>query len=177
MALDRLLTLPEPVKDIKLNVHSLLTGTLSLDEEQRWGVALAAAFASRSASLVEQVRAAAGEHATSALVADAYAAATLMAMNNVFYRFRHFAKKGYGDKPARLRMNRLAQPATNKATFELMSLGVSAINGCEVCVEAHEHAIIKAGLSEDQVSDCIRIAANITALATAIAGVSLFSAD
>ncbi len=175
MALDRLLALPEPVKDIKLNVHSLLTGTLSLDEEQRWGVALAAAFASRNVTLVEQIKVAAGEHATAAVMADAYAAATLMAMNNVFYRFRHFAKKGYGDKPARLRMNRLAQPATNKATFELMSLGVSAINGCEVCVESHEHSIIKAGLSEDQVYDSIRIAANITALATALAGAPLLT--
>ena len=176
MSLDELLALPEPAKDIKLNVHSLLTGTLSLDEEQRWGVALAAAFASRNVNLVEQIRASAGDHATDALVADAYAAATLMAMSNVFYRFRHFAKKGYGEKPARLRMNRLAQPATNKATFELMSLAVSAINGCEACVEAHEQSVVKAGLSEDQVYDAIRLAANITALATAIAGAPLLAA-
>lgn len=172
MALDDLLVLPEPAKDIKLNVQSLLTGALSIDDEQRWGVALAAAFASRNVTLVENIKSAAGEHATAALVADAYAAASLMAMNNVFYRFRHFAKKNYAEKPARLRMNRLAQPATTKATFELMSLAVSAINGCEVCVESHEQSVVKAGLSEEQVYDAIRIAANITALATAIAGTS-----
>ncbi len=177
MALDDLLALPEPAKDIKLNLQSLLTGTLSLSEEQRWGVALAAAFASRNVTLVENIKASAGEHASAGLVADAYAAATLMAMNNVFYRFRHFAKKDYNERPARLRMNRLAQPLTSKATFELMSLAVSAINGCEVCVESHEQSVVNAGLTADQVYDAIRVAANITALATALAGASLVVAQ
>ncbi len=50
-------------------------------------------------------------------------------------------KPVYGEKPAGLRMNRLMQPATNRTDFELMALAVSAINGCEMCVRAHEKTV------------------------------------
>ncbi|MGC4060152.1 MAG: carboxymuconolactone decarboxylase family protein [Aquabacterium sp.] len=71
-------------------------------------------------------------------------------------------------KPARLRMNRLAQPATTKVDFELFSLAVSAINGCEMCLHAHETAVIAGGLTEDHVLDAVRIAATIQAAAVAL---------
>jgi alkyl hydroperoxide reductase subunit D len=97
------------------------------------------------------------------------AAAALMAMNNVYYRFRHFiGKETYSQKPARLRMNRLAKPATSKADLELFSLAASAINGCEICVQAHEKAVLEAGLTEDIVHDAVRIAATIHATAVAL---------
>jgi alkyl hydroperoxide reductase subunit D len=100
---------------------------------------------------------------------DARAAAVLMAMNNVYYRFRHqVGKDSYGQKPARLRMNRMLQPAGSKADFELMCLAVSAINGCEACVRAHEAAILAAGLTEDHVHDAVRIAATTHAAAVAL---------
>jgi alkyl hydroperoxide reductase subunit D len=111
----------------------------------------------------------AAEHAPAATLEDAKAAAALMSMNNVYYRFRHMVgKPSYADKPARLRMNRLVKPATNKADFELFSLAVSAINGCENCVRAHEDTVTKHGLSEDQVNDAVRIAATIHAAAVAL---------
>ena len=74
----------------------------------------------------------------------------------------------YGEKPAGLRMNRLMQPATNRPDFELMALAVSAINGCEVCVRAHEKTVTAAGLSPDQVNDAVRIAATVYAAAVAV---------
>ena len=77
-------------------------------------------------------------------------------------------KAGYAQKPARLRMNRLANPATNKVDFELFSLAVSAINGCEVCVQSHERAVLEGGLTEDHVHDAVRIAATIHAAAVAL---------
>jgi alkyl hydroperoxide reductase subunit D len=92
-----------------------------------------------------------------------------MAMNNVYYRFRHMvAKPAYAQKPARLRMNRLAKPATTKADLELFSLAASAINGCEICVQSHEKAALEAGLTEDNVHDAVRIAATIHAAAVAL---------
>jgi alkyl hydroperoxide reductase subunit D len=104
-------------------------------------------------------------------VAVASAAAALMAMNNVYYRFRHMVgKPAYAQKPARLRMNRLAKPLTSRADLELFSLAVSAINGCEVCVQAHERAVLEAGLSEDHVHDAVRIAATVHAAAVALDG-------
>lgn len=77
-------------------------------------------------------------------------------------------KPSYAQKPARLRMNRPARPATTRADLELFSLAASAINGCEVCVQAHERAVLEAGLTEDNVHDAVRIAATIHAAAVAL---------
>ena len=65
-------------------------------------------------------------------------------------------------------MNRLAKPATNKVDFELFSLAVSAINGCETCIRAHEKVVLEGGLTEDQVHDAVRIAATIHAAAVSL---------
>jgi alkyl hydroperoxide reductase subunit D len=70
-------------------------------------------------------------------------------------------KESYAAKPARLRMSRIAQVKTNKATFELACLAVSVINGCEVCIRSHEHEVLESGLTEDQVHDAVRIAATL----------------
>jgi alkyl hydroperoxide reductase subunit D len=170
-ALDRLREqLPAYAKDIQLNLSSVLE-TTSLDERSRWGVALASAYASGSVALREAIESDSGAFVDEAVVDDAHAAAALMAMNNVFYRFRHFiGKASYQTKPARLRMNRMAQPRSDKLLFELMSLAVSAINGCETCVRSHEQVVVTGGLSEDQVHDAVRIAATIRAAAVALGG-------
>ena len=65
-------------------------------------------------------------------------------------------------------MNRLAKPATNKVDFELFCLAVSAINGCETCVRAHEAVVVEGGLGDEQVHDAVRIAATIQAAAVAL---------
>jgi lipoyl-dependent peroxiredoxin subunit D len=160
--------IPDAAKDIRLNLQAVLRGG-SLSEPQRWGVAAAAAVAARHPRLREAVLAAASTAAGAAVVEDARAGASLMAMNNVYYRFRHMVGKPiYGEKPAGLRMNRLMQPATNRVDFELMSLAVSAINGCETCVRAHEKTVTDGGLTADQVNDAVRIAATIYAAAVAL---------
>ena len=103
------------------------------------------------------------------VVEDARAAAALMAMNNVYYRFRHtVGKPAYGEMRAGLRMNRLAQPATNRADFELFALAVSAINGCEMCVRAHEKVVVDGGLTPEHVNDAVRIAATLYAAAVSL---------
>jgi lipoyl-dependent peroxiredoxin subunit D len=166
--------LPEAAKDIKLNLQSVLSGG-ALSTAQRWGVVVAAALASRhpqlSRALIQEARQQAGD----AVVEDAVAAAALMGMNNVFYRFRHsIGKEAYAEKPARLRMNRLVKPATNRPDFELFSLAVSAINDCQTCVRAHEQAVIEAGISTDAVLDAVRIAATVHGAAVALeAGAAL----
>jgi alkyl hydroperoxide reductase subunit D len=74
----------------------------------------------------------------------------------------------YEQKPARLRMNRLVRPATNKPDFELFSLAVSAINGCGTCMQAHERVVVQVGITEEQVHDAVRLAATIQATAVAL---------
>jgi alkyl hydroperoxide reductase subunit D len=160
--------IPDAARDIKLNLQSVLQ-TSVLSPAQRWGVALAAAITTRNPQLLAAVMSDARAQVDATVIEDAKAAAALMAMNNIYYRFRHIVgKDSYGQKPARLRMNRLGQPASNKLDFELFALAVSAINNCEMCVRAHEKVVTEGGLTEDHVHDAVRIAATIQATAVAL---------
>jgi alkyl hydroperoxide reductase subunit D len=161
-------TLPDAAKDIRLNLQSVLE-TSALNDAQKWGVAAACAIAARNPRLKDAILADALAKGGETVVEDARAAAVLMAMNNVYYRFRHqVGKPGYSQKPARLRMQRIAQPLTNKLDFELFCLAVSAINGCEACVKAHEQAVVDGGLGEEHVHDAVRIAGVVHAAAVAL---------
>ena len=150
--------LPDAAKDLRIGITSVL-GTELLSTDQKWGVAVATAIAARNPELRAAVLAdAAAGGASENAIDDARAAAALMGMNNVFYRSRHMLGGAYETKPARLRMQRIAQPKGPKADFELMCLAVSAINGCEVCLTSHEKVVVENGLSDDQVFDAVRIA-------------------
>jgi lipoyl-dependent peroxiredoxin subunit D len=161
--------LPDVARDIKINLDNVL-GPGTLNASQVWGVALASAYAARNPVLVEAIAAQArAASIDDGVIDDAKAAAVLMGMNNVFYRFRHvIGKEDYAQRPARLRMQRLNQVASNKADFELFCLAVSAINDCEACVRAHENTVVDHGLSVDQVHDAVRIAATVHAAAIAL---------
>ena len=52
--------------------------------------------------------------------------------------------------------------------FELYSLAVSAINGCGMCIDAHEAQLLKEGLSKDAIQASIRIGATIQAVSTVL---------
>jgi alkyl hydroperoxide reductase subunit D len=158
----------EPARDIKLNLQAVLAPG-SLPPEQRRGVAVACADASRNVRLQVAVVADARDEVGPAVIEDAIAAAAIMGMNNVFYRFRHMiGKPSYGDRPARLRMNRLAKPSGKKVDFELYALAASAVGGCESCMRSHERVVLEGGLTEEQVHDAVRIAATIHAAAIAL---------
>jgi alkyl hydroperoxide reductase subunit D len=161
--------MPDAARDIKLNLLAVLQSE-ALSPDQRWGVAITAAITARNPTLRDGVVAdAVASGVGAAVIDDAQAAAALMAMNNVYYRFRHVVGKPvYSEKPARLRMNRLARPATTKVDFELYSLAASAINGCEACVRSHEEAVLAGGLTEDHVHDAVRIAATMHAAAVSL---------
>jgi lipoyl-dependent peroxiredoxin subunit D len=159
---------PDVAKDVRINLQNVLQpGTLNAD--QVWGTAIACAYAARNDALKVAIEAdARAAGIGDGVVADGKAAAVLMGMNNVFYRFKHvIGKDDYEKKPARLRMQRLAQVTSNKVDFELFCLAVSAINNCHSCMAAHEAAVIKGGLTEDHVHDSVRIAATIHAAAVA----------
>jgi lipoyl-dependent peroxiredoxin subunit D len=160
--------IPEAAKDIRVNLQSTLE-TSSLGAAQRWGVAVACAAAARNERLYQAVLAEARTQLDGAVIEDAQAAAALMGMNNILYRFRHMiGKASYTGLPARLRMQRIARPAGPKLDFELMCLAVSAINGCEACVQAHERVVVDGGMTEENVFDAVRIASSIHAAAVAL---------
>ena len=61
-------------------------------------------------------------------------------------------------------MTIMGTPIMGKEFFELMSLAISALNGCEMCVNAHEDSLMKLGTSQARVYDAIRLAANFKGL-------------
>ena len=164
--------MPEYARDIKLNLSSLLggTGTPGLNDAQALGTALACAVASHSNELAAVIEDVAGEKLDPARRNAARAAAAVMAMNNVYYRFTHFVgDEEYRKLPARLRMNVIGNPGIDKAEFELYSLAVSAINGCEFCIQAHEKVVRNGGIGREGVQSAARIAAVIAAAASVLA--------
>ncbi len=149
--------MPAAAKDIALNLEAVLRSG-SLSGAQRWGVAVASAIAFRNLHFRDAILAGARTEVDPAVLDDAAAAAALMSMTNIYYRFGHLiGKPSYSERPARLRMNRLAKPTTSKIDLELFCLAVSAINGSETCLRAHEKVVLEGGLTEDQVHDAVRI--------------------
>jgi len=164
--------LPDYAKDTRLNLSKVLTeeGAEGLSQSQIYGIALASAYATKSKPVIETVYAEVAPVLSPEAIAAAKAAATIMGMNNVYYRFVHLASdKSYGRLPANLRMNVIANPGVDKVDFELMSLAVSAINGCGMCIDAHVHEVTGAGVSQQGVQSSIRIAAVLAAAAQALA--------
>jgi len=168
MSLEALKTaLPDYAKDIRLNLGSLATDP-SLSDEQRAGTFIASAIAARNPITTEAIIAEFAPHLSPEALTAAKAAAAIMAMNNIYYRFTHLVGGDYANMPAKLRMNVMARPGVDKATFELWSLAVSAINGCGMCMESHEHAVRQHGLTAEQVQTAVRIAAVVHATAATL---------
>ena len=168
-------SLPAYARDLQLNLGAVLTpaGAPGLSERQIWAVALASALASRNPAFTRDLQALAASHLDGAHVSAAHAAAAIMGMNNVYYRFLHLVEDpDYAKLPARLRMNVIGSPGIPKADFELLSLAVSAINGCGTCVASHERQLRQHGLTPAAVQSAVRIAATVHAVARVLESVS-----
>lgn len=150
-------------RDLKLNLKAVLKSA-HLNEKEVALVALSVAANQKNDLLIDHfIKLASTAGANDEETAEAVACASLLAANNVLYRFRHFAgKEKYNELRPSLRMNIMMSPATGKHLFELMSLAVSAVNGCEQCVKSHEASLIGLGATEEQVWDAMRIASVVT---------------
>jgi lipoyl-dependent peroxiredoxin subunit D len=155
--------------DLKINFkNSLESEFLSKKEIALLGVALAVNASNNVLRAFFHSKAQA-EGASAEELAEAIACASLLSANNVFYRFRHFMnKEKYNEIPARIKMNIMARPVNGKEFFELISLAVSAVNGCEMCVKSHEASLIELGSKEERVFEAVRLAAVITSLSKVI---------
>src|ERR1700712_2198463 len=157
--------IPAYAKDISLNLSSLASETV-LSDQQKWGAFLASAYAIGVGPVVKAIEesAKAGGLSDEAATA-AKAAAAIMGMNNVYYRSLHLLKnQEYRTLPARLRMKILANPGGDKGDFELWSLAVSAINGCGMCLDAHEHELKTRGVPNTAIQAALRIGAVVNAV-------------
>ena len=172
--------LPDYARDLKLNLGAVLspTGAPGLTERQIWAVALGAAEASRNPAFARALGALAEPHLEAAQRTAARAAAAIMGMNNVYYRFLHLVEDPeYGRMPARLRMNVIGNPGMDKVDFELVCLAVSAINGCGSCIVSHERQVREHGLSREAVQSAVRIAATVHAVARVLDNIGLAGAQ
>jgi alkyl hydroperoxide reductase subunit D len=161
--------LPDYARDIKLNLSSLASEQL-LNPQQKAGSFIAAALAANHESTTQAVVDALAAELTPEALSAVKIAATLMAMNNIYYRFVHLVHADdYKTLPAKLRMTAMAKPGVDKVDFELWSLVVSAVNGCGMCLESHEKVLRDHGLSAEQVQAGIRIAATVHATARTLA--------
>ena len=158
--------LPDYAKDLRLNVSSLLSDQ-TLGDQRKYGLILACAHGTGYKPIVEAAEAEVEGKLSPEAANAARAAAAVMAMNNVYYRFVHLASNPeYGTMPAKLRMNVLGNPGIDKADFELFSLAVSAQNGCGMCIDSHEKVLQQHGVKAETVQAGARVAAIMKAVAT-----------
>jgi len=163
--------LPDYAKDLRLNLDSVLSesGAPGLSAKQVAIIALASAIASRYEPLTQAIAEQASAVLTPAEADGARAAAAIMAMNNIYYRFTHLVEDAeYQTLRAGLRMNVMANPGCGKVDFELASLAVSAINGCGKCVDSHEKTLRKHEISAQAIQSAVRIAAVVHAVAVTV---------
>src|SRR5438045_2634136 len=91
------------------------TGAPGLTEKQIWAIALASAIASRNVPFTRDIESLAAAHLDAADINGARAAASIMGMNNIYYRFLHLVEDPeYAQMPARLRMNVIGNPGIDK---------------------------------------------------------------
>lgn len=168
MSIDNLKeALPEYAKDLKLNLGSI-SRTTALGEEQLWGTLLASAAATRNERVLSEIGAEAADYLSAEAYQAALGAASIMGMNNVFYRGRGFLDGQYDDLRPGLRMNIIGNPGVEKTSFELWCFAVSSINGCPDCVSAHEHTLREAGVDREVIFEALKVAAIVAGVAQAI---------
>lgn len=165
--------IPSFAKDVKLNL-SALPREDSLTPQQLYGLLVACGYTTRNPVVAQALEAEAAPHLSPAALDAAKAAAAIMAMNNVYYRFTHLASnKAYETLPAKLRMSVIGNPGVDKADFELWSLAVSAMNGCGRCIDSHEKVLREAGVGETQIQAAVRFGAIIASAAVALEAAGL----
>jgi alkyl hydroperoxide reductase subunit D len=167
MSLSQLINaLPGYAEDQKRNLATL-AGESVLSEQQKWGCFLACAYAIGEPVVLGALH----EEAQARLSSEAQDAArtvvAIMAMNAVYYRAVHqLPNHDYRKASVDLSMSALTHPGIDRIDFELWSLAVSAVDGCGVCLNAHEMELRGHDVPPDRVLAAIRIAAVVNAVST-----------
>jgi len=159
--------LPDYAKDTRLNIDAVVKrSTLAAEEAE--AVALAAAFATGNSKLWTWIQ---SQLADQREAEAAITAASLMAMNNVWYPYVEMVDDAnLAGLPAQLRMNAIAtHGGTTKGRFEAYSLAASIVGKCHFCVKAHYDTLKAEGYTVEQLRDIGRIASVMTAVSRVMA--------
>ena len=159
------------IKDLKINLSNVLNNTQYLNKKEALLLAFSVAVNEKFDLLKDAFRTQALEAgATDAELAEIVSCTSLMNANNIFYRFRHYTKKDYyNNTPAGIKMSIMINPILGKEFFELVSLVISSINGCEMCITSHEQSILQHGGSESRILEGVKLGAIIKSLITVLA--------
>jgi alkyl hydroperoxide reductase subunit D len=153
------------LRDLKINVTNAL-GAETLTKKEAYLLAYAVAANEKNAVLQKAFQqSAVNEGANEKELAEVLSCMSLLNANNVYYRFRHFMhEEFYNNAQAGIRMSIMASPLLGKEFFELVSLVVSALNGCELCVTSHEKTLVGHGTAKQRIHDAVRLGAVIKSL-------------
>lgn len=160
--------IPDYAKDARLNLDAVLKRS-TLDPVEAEACALAAVFATGNTKLWQWI----SSNISDATERDAaITAASLMAMNNVWYPYIEMADDPQLEGlPAQLRMNAIASHGgTTKVRFEAYSLAASIVGKCHFCVQAHYKTLRANDYTVEQLRDIGRIAAVMAAVSKVMTG-------
>lgn len=158
-------TLGDQSKDNKLNCKKLILEepNHNITATMQQSLVLAISYSLQHKGIIE----AAKEFAQDLDVQHKNAAKTcanLMAMNNIYYRGMHLiGDKELEQQPAGLRMQGIMQHGIDKGLFELMSLAISALNGCGLCLKSH-YFQLKKDYTVEQIAYALKLASVLNAL-------------
>jgi len=158
--------IPDYAKDVRLNLDGAIARS-ALPPPEALGVALAAAFAAKSDTLVAAFRAQMPESEAAA----ALSAAAIMGLTNAWYSYIDMAEDPtLKTTAAQLRMNAYQNHGgTAKRSFEAYALSASIVGKCRFCVSSHVAVLRKEGVGDTELRDIGRIAAVVNAAAQVLA--------
>ncbi|HEU4633928.1 MAG TPA: carboxymuconolactone decarboxylase family protein [Flavisolibacter sp.] len=153
------------LRDLKINVSNALSAE-TLAKKEAYLLAYSVAVNEKNDALQKAfAQSATQQGATDKELAEVVSCTSLLNANNVYYRFRHFMhEEFYNTAQAGIRMSIMANPVLGKELFELVSLVVSALNGCELCVTSHEKTLVGHGTAKQRIHDAVRLGAVIKSL-------------
>lgn len=76
---------------------------------------------------------------------------------------------------AMLNLSNACGKGLDAKTKELIIIAVSAVNGCTYCLDAHRSAALLAGVTDDEITAAIEVAASISAFNAFNKGIDLTS--
>ena len=125
------------IRDLKVNVKNVLESE-HLSPLETALLSLSIASNENNKKLIDSfINRSRKYDASEAQIAEAIACASLLASNNVFYRFRHFInKESYNKMPGKIKMQIMMKPELGKEFFEVMS-GLQ--DGQKVITSSYDH--------------------------------------
>lgn len=159
MTIDELVkNIPETAKDIRLNFMKLWEAPESLPLIYAVVISLTPSETTKQLILLLETE------LDESIIRAAHMASGIMSMNNIYYRFLHLSDdKIMATMNPGLRMQGMKQHGISENVFELMSLAISVLNGCGMCIQSHMQVLKKQEVDLATIQLSAKVAAVINA--------------